>query len=159
MSPMFRRGVMLAAVVTLLDQYVKWMIVNDVMMPPRVIRVTPFFDLVLSWNACISFGLFNATPELGRWTFIAVAGAITLALLSWLARVERGFLVLAIGLIVGGALGNIIDRLRFGAVTDFLYFHLGPYDFPAFNLADSAITIGVGLILIDSLFGEGRSRK
>ena len=77
----------------------------------------------------------------------------------WLARVERGFLALAIALIIGGAVGNIVDRLRFGAVIDFLYFHLGDLGFPAFNVADSAITVGVTLILMDSLFGEGRSRK
>jgi signal peptidase II len=129
------------------------------MAPPRAIPVTFFFDLVLTKNTGISFGLFSGNPEMGRWLFVGVAGAIVVSLLVWLARVERGILGLAIPLIVGGAVGNVIDRVRFGAVVDFLYFHLGNYDFPAFNLADSAITLGVALILIDSLFGEGRSRK
>ena len=156
---MLLRGILLAAAVAAADQLAKWLILAKVMVPPRAVPVTFFFDLVLSWNTGISFGLLAGNPELGRWLFVAVAGAITVGLLAWLARVERGMLGLAIAIIIGGAVGNIIDRVRFGAVVDFLYFHLGDYDFPAFNLADSAITIGVALILIDSLFGEGRSRK
>ncbi len=156
---MLRRGLILALCVTALDQLVKWLIVTQIMTPPRPIGVTPFFDLVLSWNPGISFGLFRDNPEIGGWFFIAVAGVITLALTVWLARVERRFLGLAIGLVIGGAVGNIVDRVRFGAVIDFLYFHLGDYGFPAFNVADSAITVGVALILMDSLFGEGQSRK
>ena len=156
---MLARGLSIAAFVTALDQLAKWLLVNRVMVPPHTVRVTPFFDLVLSWNPGISFGLFRDNPEMGGWLFIAVAGLITVTLVVWLARVERGFLMLAIGLIIGGAVGNIIDRLRFGAVIDFLYFHLGEYGFPAFNVADSAITVGVALILMDSLFGEGQSRK
>lgn len=156
---MLTRGLTIAASVAALDQLAKWLLINRVMVPPHTVRVTPFFDLVLSWNPGISFGLFRDNPEIGGWLFIAVAGLITLTLVVWLARVERGFLMLAIGFIIGGAVGNIIDRLRFGAVIDFLYFHLGEYGFPAFNVADSAITVGVALILMDSLFGEGRSRK
>lgn len=156
---MLGRGLLLAAAVTALDQFVKWLILTRVMVPPHAIRVTFFFDLVLSWNTGISFGLFAGRPEYGGLLFVAVAIAITLALVAWLARVDRGLLALAIGLVIGGAVGNVIDRLRFGAVVDFLYFHLGDYAFPAFNVADSAITVGVALILIDSLFGEGRSRK
>ena len=156
---MLGRGLVIAAFVTALDQVAKWLIVGRMMVPPHTIRVTPFFDLVLSWNPGISFGLFRDNPEIGGWIFIAVAGLITLTLMVWLARVERGFLALAIALIIGGAVGNIVDRLRFGAVIDFLYFHLGDLGFPAFNVADSAITVGVTLILMDSLFGEGRSRK
>lgn len=156
---MLARGLTIAAFVTALDQLAKWLLVNRVMAPPHTVRVTPFFDLVLSWNPGISFGLFRDNPEIGGWLLIAVAGLITVTLVVWLARVERIFLMLAIGLIIGGAIGNIIDRLRFGAVIDFLYFHLGEYGFPAFNVADSAITVGVVLILMDSLFGEGQSRK
>jgi len=155
---MLGQGILLAMAVVALDQAVKWLILTRVMVPPRAITVTSFFDLVLSWNPGISFGLFAGQPELGRWLFVAVAAVITVALVVWLARVERPLLALAIGLVIGGAVGNIIDRVRFGAVVDFLYFHYGRYDFPAFNVADSAITVGVALILIDSLFGDGRSR-
>jgi signal peptidase II len=156
---MLGRGLLLAAVIAAADQLAKWLILTKVMVPPRAIPVTFFFDLVLTRNTGISFGLFSGNPEMSRWLFVGVAGAIVVSLLVWLARVERGLLCLAIPLIVGGAVGNVIDRVRLGAVVDFLYFHLGNYGFPAFNLADSAITLGVALILIDSLFGEGRSRK
>jgi signal peptidase II len=156
---MFGRGVLIAVLVAALDQFTKWLILTKVMVPPHPVTVTFFFDLVLNWNPGISFGLFAGHPEMGSWLFVAVAAGITLTLLIWLGRVDRALLAIAISFVIGGAVGNIIDRLRFGAVVDFLYFHLGQYDFPAFNLADSAITVGVGLLLIDSLFGEGRSRK
>ena len=156
---MLGRGLFIAALVTALDQFTKWLILTKVMVPPHPVPVTFFFDLVLNWNPGISFGLFAGHPETGSWLFVAIAAGITLTLLLWLARVDRWLLAIAISFVIGGAVGNIVDRLRFGAVVDFLYFHLGQYDFPAFNMADSAITVGVGLLLIDSLFGEGRSRK
>ena len=159
MNILFLRGALAAVAVAALDQLSKWAILNVVMVPPRNITVTPFFDIVLGWNTGISFGLFGGGPEAGRWLFIGVGCLIIIILLLWMARAGRGFLVFAIALIVGGAAGNIIDRLRYGAVTDFLYFHYRDYGFPAFNLADSAISIGVALILIDSLFAERRSRK
>lgn len=159
MSALFLRGLRLAAAVIAVDQLSKWIILNLVMVPPRNITVTPFFDIVLGWNTGISFGLFGGGPEIGRWVFIGVGCVIIAVLLVWMARSSRGLLVFAIGLIVGGAVGNIVDRLRFGAVTDFLYFHYRDYGFPAFNIADSAISIGVALILIDSLFAERQSRK
>lgn len=159
MNGMVGRGLLVAAVVAALDQLSKWAILNIVMVPPRTIRITPFFDIVLGWNTGISFGLFGGAPEAGRWIFIAVGCVIIAVLLVWLARSRHILMAYAIGIIVGGAVGNIIDRLRFGAVADFLYFHYGQYGFPAFNLADSAITVGVALILIDSLFGERQSRK
>lgn len=159
MKPLYVRGLLVAAVLAVLDQLSKWVILNMVMVPPRTIPVTPFFDIVLGWNAGISFGLFGGGPEAGRWIFIGAGCLIIVILLLWMARAGRGLLVFAIGLIIGGAVGNIIDRLRFGAVTDFLYFHYRDYGFPAFNLADSAISIGVALILIDSLFVDRQSRK
>ena len=159
MTPLYVRGLVVAAAVAGLDQLSKWVILNVVMAPPRTIPVTPFFDIVLGWNRGISFGLFGGTPEAGRWIFVAVGCLIIAILLLWMKRAGRGFLVFAIGVVIGGAVGNIVDRLRFGAVADFLYFHYRDYGFPAFNLADSAITVGVALILIDSLFAERRSRK
>lgn len=159
MNGLFRRGLTTAAAVAALDQVSKWVILHVVMVPPRTITVTPFFDIVLGWNTGISFGLFGGVPEAGRWLFIGLGCVIIAVLLVWMARSNRGLLVVPIGLIVGGAVGNIVDRLRFGAVTDFLYFHYRDYGFPAFNVADSAISIGVALILIDSLFAERQSRK
>lgn len=152
-----RLGLLAAAAVLLLDQAVKWLMleVADMDGPPRrFIEVTGFFNLVMVWNRGVSFGLFYDGAESMRWVLIAVALAITVGLLVWLRRVDRWPLALSIGLVIGGAVGNVVDRLRFGAVADFFEFHVSGYYWPAFNVADSAITIGVVLIVADSLFGR-----
>jgi signal peptidase II len=113
--------------------------------------VTGFFDLVLTCNRGMSFGIFNTGPGLSVPLFSIVAVAIVAVLLFWLSRVRSDLLSSAIGLIVGGAIGNVIDRLRFGGVIDFLYFHLGSWYWPAFNIADSAICIGVAIMLFEGL--------
>jgi signal peptidase II len=156
---MYRLGLPIAAVILLLDQLSKWWILAVVMVPPRDIEVTPFFKLVLTLNPGISFSLFRAGSPAGAWVLAGLAGAIAVGLLVWLGRADRRWLAVALGFIIGGALGNIVDRLRFHAVVDFLYFHAGPYYFPAFNLADSAITVGVALLVIDGLFGRPESAK
>jgi signal peptidase II len=156
---MLRLGLLVAALVAVLDQASKWVIVAALTSPPHTIRVTPFFDLVLHWNRGISFGLFDTAGEAARWIFVAISLAITAGLVWWLKKAERTFLGLAIALVIGGAVGNVIDRLRFGAVADFLSLHAAGYYWPAFNVADSAITVGVGMILIDSLFSRPRSSK
>jgi signal peptidase II len=114
-------------------------------------RITPFFNLVLTFNRGMSFGLFNAGSGLNALVFSLVAAAIVAGLIYWLRRVTGGFLAVAIGLIIGGAVGNVIDRIRLGAVVDFLDFHVGAWHWPAFNLADSAICVGVAALLLDSL--------
>src|SRR4051812_40207043 len=95
--------------------------------------------------------MFNHFAQFSAAVFSAAAAIIVVVLLYWLARARSGFLAVAIGLIIGGAIGNVIDRLRFGGVVDFLYFHLGSWYWPAFNLADSAICIGVAAMLLDGL--------
>jgi signal peptidase II len=115
-------------------------------------RVAPFFNLVLTYNRGVSFGLFSAGGGgRGALVFSLVAAAIIAGLLWWLARAESRLLAVSIGLIVGGAVGNVADRVRFGAVVDFLDFHLGSWHWPAFNLADSAICLGVAAMLLDGL--------
>ena len=156
---MYRIGLPIAAAIVLLDQLSKWWIRVVVMDSPRDIEVTPFFKLVLTFNPGISFSLFRAGSPAGAWVLAALAAAIATGLIIWLGRAERRWLAVALGFIIGGALGNIVDRLRFHAVVDFLYFHAGPYYFPAFNLADSAITLGVALLVIDGLFGRPESAK
>jgi signal peptidase II len=113
--------------------------------------VTSFFNLSLTYNRGISFGLFNGGAGMGALVFSLAAAAIVAVLIYWLSRVSSPFLAVAIGLIIGGAMGNVIDRLRLGAVVDFLDFHLGAAHWPAFNLADSAICIGVAAMLLDGL--------
>lgn len=154
---MLRLGLGIAGSVTLLDQATKWLILAQVMVPPKTIEVLPVFSIVLVWNRGVSFGLFDSTSSWTPVLLSAFAVAVSLVLLFWLRRVEQRLLAIAIGLVVGGALGNVVDRLRYGAVADFLDLHIGAYHWPAFNVADSAIAVGVVLILIDGLFARRRA--
>ena len=114
-------------------------------------NLTSFFNIVLIHNRGMSFGLFNGGGGLNALLFSLVAAAIVVVLIYWLSRVESPLLAVAIGLIIGGAIGNVIDRIRFGAVVDFLDFHAGFWHWPAFNVADSAICVGVAVMLLDGL--------
>jgi len=151
-STHFRNGLIVSATVLIVDQVTKWWIVFTVMQPPRIIEVTPFFNLVMGWNYGISFGFLNSVPALAQWLLPMVAVVITAALGVWLYRTDRLRPALSLGLIIGGAIGNLVDRLRFGAVADFLDFHAWGYHWPAFNAADSAITVGAVVLILDSLF-------
>ncbi len=144
-------GLAVAALVLLFDQLSKSWALEALQQPPRMIEVTSFFNLVLVWNWGISFGILNRESSLTPWLFVALAGAVSIALILWLRRIPRPFLALAVGLVLGGALGNLIDRLRFRAVIDFLDFHAGGYHWPTFNIADSAITIGILCLAVHSL--------
>jgi len=152
--PEFRKGLGLAAAVMVLDQIGKWWILDIVMQPPRVIPLTPFFNLVLGWNRGISFGFLDSGGWLSEWFLPLAAVGISAALTVWLYRVDHLRAAIAIGLIIGGAMGNLVDRVRFGAVADFLDFHAWGYHWPAFNLADSAITVGAVVLILDSLFEQ-----
>ena len=154
-----RLGLVVAIVVIVFDQATKWWIMAMVMQPPRIIPVTPFFNLVTVWNRGISFGLFDGDSAVTVWILPLVALAIVAALVIWLRRVQGAWLACAIGLVIGGALGNVVDRLRFGAVADFLDFHVAGYHWPAFNVADSGITVGVTMLVLDSLFLGGEKPK
>ena len=149
-------GLGLAAAILVADQFSKWLIVAVVMDPPRVVSVLPGFNLVLVHNTGVSFGLFG---DLGSAILAAVAIAVCVGLVFWLRRAENRLLALAIGGIIGGAIGNVIDRLRLGAVVDFLDVYLPgstlPH-WPAFNVADSAIVVGVGLVVLDGLLAGRR---
>jgi signal peptidase II len=155
MTPAARRGLGfgLAFAVLALDQASKWWILHHVMNPPQVIPLTSFFNLVLGYNRGVSFGMFGDGEEIGRWALVVLALVIAVALAVWLARAEKPLLAAALGLIIGGALGNVIDRARIGAVVDFLDFHAYGYHWPAFNVADSGITVGAAILIIDSVFG------
>ncbi len=144
-----------------LDQGTKWWILEIVMQPPRVIPLTSFFNLVLGWNRGVSFGLFNSDSALNLWLLPFVALAIVVALLIWLSRVDGLLLGYAIGMVIGGAIGNVIDRLFRDqrAVADFLDFHFAGYHWPAFNLADTGITVGAAILIIDSLFMKPEKPK
>ena len=152
-------GLAVAAVAALLDQASKlWVLryFGETGCANHLVPVTSFFDFVLTCNRGVSFGFFNqpGEPALGFWVFSAFATIIVLALVVWLFRVRSLLLAVAIGLVIGGAIGNVIDRLRLGAVVDFLYFHVGAWYWPAFNLADSAICLGVAAMLLDGLLSR-----
>lgn len=155
-----RLGLALAVLAVILDQVTKvWLfrlLVNEGRSP---IEVLPFFNLVTVWNYGVSFGMFNSGSGAAAWIFIGLALAITAALAVWLSRVDRPLIAAALGLVIGGAIGNIVDRVRFGAVFDFLDFHAFGWHWPAFNVADSAITVGVAALFIDSLFGDRAGGK
>ncbi len=149
----------IALLVFVLDQASKWVMLTQIMDPPRIIEVTGFFNLVLAYNRGVSFGLFSNDWEMGPYILAGAALVIVLGVLLW-ARSQNRFLpILAAGMIVGGALGNLIDRLMHGAVVDFLDFHLSGFHWPAFNIADCGIVIGVALLLYDSFCGGKASTK
>lgn len=156
-SSIRRQGLGLAALVIVLDQLSKWWILTDVMNPPRVIEVLPFANVVLVWNRGVSFGLFNTASDYGPWILSGLAIAISIVLLIWLWRGTERIVGLGIGLILGGAIGNVVDRLIHGAVVDFVDLHAGGAHWPAFNVADSAITVGALLLVLDSLFHRDKS--
>lgn len=152
---MLRLGLLVALPVILVDQLTKWWILSALSDPPYSVVVTGFFNLVLVWNRGVSFGMFNLTADWGPFLLSGLAIFISICLVIWLRRVESRLVATALGLVLGGALGNVIDRFVHGAVVDFLDFHAAGHHWPAFNVADSAITVGVALLLYDSLF-EGR---
>ena len=155
-ASMLRLGLSIAVAWFLIDQVSKWWILNSVMRPPRVIPMTEFFNLVLGHNTGVSFGLFGDTSP---WLLMAFALAMVIGLVIWLKRAENRLTAIALGLIIGGALGNALDRLRHGAVTDFLDFYVATYHWPAFNLADVGIVSGSGLLLFESIRPRGENPK
>ena len=147
-------GLSIAGAVIVLDQLVKWWVVSVVMQPPRVIELTGFLNLVMTWNHGISFGLFAGEVEAMPIILIGVAAAVVAVLVVWLIRADRLVVAVWLGSVIGGAVGNVVDRVRVGAVAEFIDVHVGLWHWPAFNVADSAITVGVTLIVIDGLFGR-----
>ena len=154
-----RVGLGVAAVVIALDQATKWWIIDAFLTPPGIIPVTPFFNIVMAWNRGVSFGMFDSDSTAAVWILSALALAIVAALAVWLRRTDRLLVAAALGLVIGGALGNVADRLQFGAVRDFLDFHAAGYHWPAFNVADACITVGAVLLVLDSLFVEDEKPK
>ena len=148
----FSLGIILAFAVLALDQLSKWWIVTEVMKPPRFIPVFPSFNLVRGWNRGVSFGIFASTSPPLQWLLIALALVVVSVLLVWLKRDDSRLVSTALGMIIGGALGNVTDRIHYGAVADFLDFYIGDFHWPAFNVADSGITIGVVILVLESLF-------
>jgi len=154
-----RTGLFLAILVLFLDQVTKLAILEWVQPPAAGISITGFLAIVLVWNRGMSFGMLNTGDPLVPWILGALAVAVAIGLVWWLARAQRWWVIAGLGLALGGAIGNLADRLIYGAVVDFVLLHYAGWHWPAFNLADSAITLGVLALLWDSLFRARESRK
>ena len=144
---MLRVGLPVAAAVIAADQASKWTVRDALWNPLRQIEVTGFFNLVPVQNRGISFGLMQSEGA-GTWVIIGVALAIAAGLGIWLSRIRQLWPAWGLGLVIGGAVGNVIDRVRLGWVIDFLDFHGGGYHWPAFNIADAAICVGVFMLIV-----------
>lgn len=146
-------GLVLAVITIILDQISKWLIMDMVLKAPRLIEITGFFNIVWVENRGVSFGTFN-DGTVPPWGLMVLSLVIAVILTLWLRRTDSLLLGSALGMVIGGAIGNVIDRARFGFVFDFLDFHVAGWHWPAFNVADSAIVIGVGLMFLDSLLSD-----
>ena len=151
-------GLLLAAITVGLDQFTKALVLAF-LEPYQAVEWAPFLSCVLVFNTGISFGLFAGETVLLRWVLIGLALAVSVLLTSWLYKEKRLRVASALGLILGGAIGNVVDRIFRHAVVDFLDLHIGGWHWPAFNLADSAITVGVVLYVFTSLRDQLRSSK
>lgn len=151
-----RRGLLIAAAALALDQASKAYML-ELMQPPRAIEVLPVFNLMLAFNRGVSFSMF-AGHDNAPLLLSGIAVVLIAALLWWLRTAEHALTRVAIGLVIGGAVGNLADRLRIGAVVDFLDVHWGGWHWPTFNFADCAITVGALLLMYDALFSRPQSR-
>jgi signal peptidase II len=162
------RASVLAVVVVLIDQISKWWLITRVLDNNPVgffswlvskgeqlrlphIPVTDFFNLVMVWNRGISFGMFQQNHNAMPYVLSILALAVTIGFLIWVRHSTSRWMTMGVGLVIGGAVGNIWDRLRFGAVADFFDVYVGAYHWPAFNIADSAVFVGVIILLIHML--------
>jgi signal peptidase II len=162
-------GLLIAAVIIVKDQLIKWFIIVKIFQQHNPnfgawlhsvddqftvapIKVTSFFNLVMVWNKGVSFGMLQTNHTQMQYILSGVAVAIAIGFFVWLWIEPRPMNALSVGLIMGGALANVMDRLRFGAVADFFDFHIMGRHWPAFNVADAAIVIGVTLMFIHTVF-------
>lgn len=144
-------GLSVALVIVILDQATKYYIMNCVLNEYGIISYTSFFNLVRAWNTGVSFSMFNNWGGWGVIGLSVIALGIVGFLIYWLYNEKVKLIQVSLGFIIGGAIGNVIDRIRLGAVFDFLDFHIGSHHWPAFNVADSFICIGATLIVIHGI--------
>ena len=154
-------GLAIAASVFVIDQILKWVVTYPLQLharPNKTIEVLPFFDLKWVENYGVSMGFLTAGSEAMRWALVGLTAAIGLGVAVWLWRETNRADIVALGLVLGGAAGNILDRVRFGYVVDFLDLHFGDFrPFLVFNVADAAITIGVLILLLRALFARPKN--
>ena len=158
MTSQLRPGVIAAIVALVLDQASKlWLLFVFDLARRGAVKITPFFDLVLAWNVGISFGWLQSESQLAQIALMAIKAVAVVVLAIWMARSRTRIATVALGLIIGGAIGNAIDRFAYGAVVDFALFHVqiggNVFNWYVFNLADVAIVAGVAALLYDSFVG------
>jgi signal peptidase II len=153
-------GTLVAICALLLDQLHKFIMLEiyDFENIKTKIEVTGFFNLAMVWNRGISFGMFQGF-EYSNYFFIALASVIIVILFYLMKKVTNKYELIAFGLIIGGATGNLVDRVRIGAVADFFDFHIGEYHWPAFNIADSCVFIGAVILISGTLFKKEKNEK
>ena len=154
--PLVRGGLILAVVTIVADQASKWLLQDMLLKQPTIEVIPGFFNLVMVWNQGISFGMLGGAGALPPWILSLIAVAICIVLFFWLRAARSRWTAWAIGLVIGGAIGNVVDRARWGAVFDFADFYIGRWHWPAFNVADAAICVGVALMVLDGLFARKR---
>ncbi len=155
-----KMGAIIAAITCAIDQGHKWWMLGPFNIAERQpVRVAPFFDLVLAWNRGVSYGWFASSSQTGRWILVSVMLAIVMVLVVWLVRATDRVSAVSLGFLIGGAFGNILDRINHGAVADFFFFHVGSFNWYVFNLADVAIVAGVAGLLYSSWRLDGRSEE
>ena len=149
---MIRLGILAGLLVLVADQASKYWVLDILRLPEiGTIPVLPVLNLTMVWNQGVTFGLFHQTGAMGPYILAAVALAVVVALGIWLRRAETRLVAAALGVIAGGAIGNVIDRVRFGAVVDFLHAHAWGWSWYVFNVADAAIVCGVAALVLDGI--------
>jgi len=154
-------GAAAAVLVLAADQASKWWVLNVIHLPDKgSVAVLPVLNLTMVWNHGVTFGMLNGSGSAGRWGLAAVALVIVIGLGAWLRQAERPLVAVALGAIIGGAVGNnLIDRLRFGAVVDFIHAHAWGWSWYVFNVADAAIVCGVAVLVLDGLLPHPWRRR
>ena len=152
-------GLVVAIAVIVADQLSKYYILYHFLGLNSYIRFGDYFNVVRAWNTGVSFSMFNNYGNIGVYILSAIAITVVVALFIWLKSEKDKVIQIALGMIMGGAIGNVIDRLRSGAVFDFLDIHIGDSHWPAFNIADSFICIGAGLIILMSVIAKFKNKK
>ena len=154
-------GFTIALIVFALDQLAKWFVTYPLhLQEVAQITLLPIFNFTWTENNGISLGLFNATTEVGRWMLVAMTSAIAIGVAFWIGREKHRWDQAALGMILGGALGNILDRVRHGYVVDFADLHFGDFrPFFIFNVADAAISIGVIILLLRAFLAKPKAHK
>lgn len=156
---MIRWGLLAGLLVLVADQVSKWWVLQVLHLPERgSIPLLPVLNLTMVWNQGVTFGLFQGAGGAGPWLLTAVALAVVVALAVWMGKAERALVAGALGAVAGGAVGNVLDRLRFGAVVDFIHAHAWGWSWYVFNVADAAIVCGVAVLVLEGML-PSRSRR